>query len=136
MVEKISDNLLSIINTEEGLRVEFKEAKNGLPNNLFETICAMLNRNGGHIFLGVNDKGKITGINSESIKAMKQNFANLCNNPNKIFPTVHLDIKEYLYEEKHLLYIYIHESSDVHKVDNKFLIEMKKGIMTLQIIRY
>lgn len=41
------------------------------------------------------------------------------NIPEKIFPTVHLDIKEYMYEEKHILYIYVHESSDVHKTANK-----------------
>ena len=37
----------------EGVTTEFKEAKTGLPKNLFETVCAFLNRNGGHIFLGI-----------------------------------------------------------------------------------
>ena len=50
---------------------------------------------------------------------MKKEFVDLCNNPVKIFPTIHLDIKEYLYEEKHILYIYVHESSDVDKSSNK-----------------
>lgn len=31
---------------------------------------------------------------------MKRNFANLCNNSEKISPTVHLEIKEYMYDEK------------------------------------
>ena len=29
---------------------------------------------------------------------MKRNFVNLCNNPEKLFPTAHLDIKEYKYD--------------------------------------
>ena len=33
-----------------------------LPRSLFESICGMLNRDGGHIFLGVNDEGKIIGV--------------------------------------------------------------------------
>ncbi|MCK5775354.1 MAG: ATP-binding protein, partial [Bacteroidales bacterium] len=36
-------------------RVEFKKAKNKLPSNLFETICAFLNKSGGEIILGVDD---------------------------------------------------------------------------------
>ncbi len=30
-----------------------------------------------------------------------------------------MDIKEYLYEAEHILYIFVHESSDVHKIGNK-----------------
>ena len=36
--------------------IEYKEAKKNLPSNLFESVCSMLNRNGGHIFLGVKDQ--------------------------------------------------------------------------------
>ena len=105
MFEKLPDNLYKIILTGECRTVEFKEAKKNLPNSLFETICSMLNRNGGHIFLGVKDNGNIIGINKEQINLMKKEFANLCNNPMKLFPTVYLDIKEYTYDEKHILYI-------------------------------
>ena len=30
-----------------------------------------------------------------------------------------MDIKEYIIEDKHILYIYVYESSDVHKTANK-----------------
>lgn len=52
----------------EGVITEFKEANNGLLKSSFETICAFLNRNGGHIFLGVNDDGKIIGVNRDNVK--------------------------------------------------------------------
>jgi len=35
----------------ENIRLEFKEARTTLPGNLFESICAMLNRDGGDILL-------------------------------------------------------------------------------------
>lgn len=41
-----------LINEPENIRLEFKEAVFALPNNLFESICAMLNRDGGDIILG------------------------------------------------------------------------------------
>ena len=37
----------------EGLTLEYKEAAFSLPKNLFETVCAFLNRDGGLIVLGV-----------------------------------------------------------------------------------
>lgn len=68
-----------------------------MPTNLFESVCSMLNRNGGHIFLGVNDNLEVIGVYKDYIKTMKKDFVNLCNNPEKMFPTVHLDINEFIY---------------------------------------
>ena len=116
-MENIPQNLINIINQKEKATTEFKKGENKLPENLFETICAMLNRNGGHIFLGVDDNGKILGVNKEQIIKMKKDFANLCNNPNKIEPTVYLNMYEYLADDKTILYIPVYESSDVHKTN-------------------
>lgn len=119
MEELLPNNLLNIIGNGEGISIEFKEAKKKLPDSLFESICSMLNRNGGHIFLGVKDSGEIIGIYKDYIKDMKKDFVSQCNNPEKLFPTAHLDIKEYVADGKHILYIYVYESSDVHKTANK-----------------
>ena len=119
MVDEMPRYLKQVIMYGEGTTCEFKIARNGLPCNLFETICAMLNRNGGHIFLGIKDDGEIVGIDSEDIRVLRKEFADLCNNSQKIYPTVHLEIKEYLYDEKSILYVYVHESSSVHKTVNK-----------------
>ena len=117
-MEKINNSLLDIIKKKEKTTTEFKKAKNKLPDNLFETICAMLNRNGGHIFLGIDDDGTILGINKDYISQMEKDFANLCNNPNKIEPTIYLNIVEYIVDDKIILYIPVHESSMVHKTNN------------------
>ena len=119
MIEELSNHLLQFIKSEESTTIEFKEAKKNLPSNLFETVCSMLNRNEGHIFLGIKDSGEIIGVYKDYIKEIKKEFVDLCNNPEKLFPTVHLEIKEYVYNDKHILYIYVHESSDVHKTANK-----------------
>ena len=119
MEELLPSSLLKIINNGEGTSIEFKEAKKKLPDSLFESICSMLNRNGGHIFLGVNDDGKVIGVYKDYIKDIKKDFVSQCNNPEKLFPTAHLDIKEYVVDEKHILYFYVYESSDDHKTANK-----------------
>ena len=45
VIKKIADG--------ENITTEFKECRNRLPKNLFETICAFLNRMGGDIFLAL-----------------------------------------------------------------------------------
>lgn len=114
MGKKVPEYLMDLIKNGENVAVEFKEAKEDLPKNLFETVCAFLNRNGGNIFLGISDDGLIKGIKSENLQVMKKNFINLCNNPEKIYPTVYLNINDYDVDNKTILHIYVHESSMVH----------------------
>lgn len=47
----IPGQLLELIKKGEKISTEFKEASINLPDSLFETVCAFLNRNGRtHIF--------------------------------------------------------------------------------------
>ena len=114
MVETIKQ----IIKNGEGISVEFKEAKNKLPKSLFETICAFLNRFGGSIILGVSDNGEITGVDKNSVPQMKKDFATLCNNPQKISPTISLGMEDYEIDGKTILFISVPVSADVHRSNN------------------
>ncbi|MEJ0103811.1 MAG: ATP-binding protein [Bacteroidota bacterium] len=53
------ERIKRLLKEKENIRLEFKEATTALPANLFETICAMLNREGGDILSGVKDKREI-----------------------------------------------------------------------------
>lgn len=88
------------INNGEGVTTEFKAANKNLPKSLFETVCAFLNRNGGHIFLGIGDNREILGISEDNIVKLRKDFINLCNNSEKIEPTVYLNVREYEIEKK------------------------------------
>ncbi|MEG6615167.1 ATP-binding protein [Peptococcaceae bacterium 1198_IL3148] len=59
---------------------------------MFESVCAFLNRNDGHIFLGVKDNGAIAGIDKEAVETIKSNFVTSMNNPLKINPTFYLSV--------------------------------------------
>ena len=52
--KKIAD----ILKTGETFNIEFKECKREINKNVYETVCAFLNRAGGELLLGVNDSGK------------------------------------------------------------------------------
>ena len=111
IIKKIADG--------ENITTEFKECRNRLPKNLFETICAFLNRMGGDIFLGVADDGAIIGVEESCVPQLKKDISSLCNNANKIAPTVYLHIDECEIEGKTVLHIYVPESSQVHSTAGK-----------------
>lgn len=111
--------IMELINKGEGINIEFKESKNKLNRDVFESVCAFLNRNGGHLFLGVNDDGTIIGIDEDSINKVKENFVTLMNNPDKINPTCYLDVQDIKIKGKTILYISIPKSSEVHRCNNK-----------------
>ena len=109
----------NIINQGEKINTEFKEAKTKIPKNLFETICAFLNRFGGNIILGVNDNREIIGIDENSVVKMKKDFANLCNNTSKISPTIYLKVMDYKIDGKTVLYINVPDSSEVYRCNGR-----------------
>lgn len=127
MAEKISEILLNIIKEGESYTTELKEATTNLPKSLFESICGMLNRNGGHIFLGVTDNREIIGVDKNSIEKMKKDFSNLCNNTQKISPTIYVKMNEYEYNGKTILHIYIPQSSTVHRTSGKIFDRNQDG---------
>ena len=58
------EELKSLLAHGEGVGAEFKESTHQLARKIYESICAFLNRKGGHIVLGAKDDGRIVGIGS------------------------------------------------------------------------
>jgi len=50
----IERQVLEIIKKGEGLDLEFKTCRDQLNRDVYETVCAFLNRHGGTILLGVH----------------------------------------------------------------------------------
>ena len=104
-----------LLKQRENIRLEFKEAVTALPGNLFETICAMLNRDGGDIILGVQDNGTVLGVNQTSMPTMVTNLVNLSNNNQKLDPAFILYPQIYELKGKSIIHIQVPASSQVHK---------------------
>ncbi|MGB3152865.1 MAG: RNA-binding domain-containing protein [Maribacter sp.] len=109
------ERLKHIIAKGEGIRTEFKESRSNLPGNLFESICAMLNRDGGDIVLGVDDKGVVTGVDKMKVEKLKSNLVSLSNNPNKLDPPFILFPQEYEIGDETVVHIQVPASSQMHK---------------------
>ena len=111
----------------EGISIEFKECKDALPKNVFETLCAFLNRFGGDIFLGLKDDGTIIGVDKDKSKKIRADFVSAMNNPQKIFPTVYLPVDEFELDGKTILHVYVPESSQVHNANRRIFDRNEDG---------
>ena len=112
------ERIQKLLKQKEHIRLEFKEAASALPSNLFETICAMLNRDGGDILLGVRDDGYITGVSEPSVAGMVKDLVNLSNNPQKLDPPFILFPQVTQIDGKTIIHIQLPSSSQVHKTAN------------------
>ncbi|MCP4456416.1 MAG: AAA family ATPase [Cytophagales bacterium] len=99
----------------EGVRAEFKESRSKLPASLFESICAMLNHDGGDIFLGVDDNGQVIGVDQDKIETITTNLVNLSNNSEKLDPPFILFPQIHSMNKKTVVHIQIPCSSQLHK---------------------
>jgi len=107
-----------LLKEPENIRLEFKEAVSDLPKNLFESICSMLNRDGGDIILGVNDSGVVLGVEESQVPTMVANLVNLSNNQQKLDPPFLLLPQGYQINGKWIIQIQVPASSQVHKTNN------------------
>ncbi len=54
-----SNKVRKLIESGEGIKMEFMSNRDALSDDVYETICAFLNTGGGEILLGVEDDGRI-----------------------------------------------------------------------------
>ncbi len=111
--------LLEQIRQGEGVNLEFKTCRNQLNRDVYETVCAFLNRHGGTLLLGVSDAGDIEGIEPAAVAKIKKDFVTALNNPQKIHPPAYLSVDSVVVQGKTLLNIFVPESSQVHRCNSR-----------------
>lgn len=120
-------DLKALIKQGEGISVEFKECRRTLTRDVYETVCAFLNRHGGTLLLGVGDAGEVTGVDPDSVEQMKKDFVTAINNPQKINPACYLSVDEVQIDRKTVLHIFVPESSQVHRCNERIFDRNEDG---------
>ncbi len=119
--------ITDLIRQGEGLNLEFKESRQSLNKDVYDTVCAFLNRHGGTLLLGVSDSGKITGVDSGRVSQLKKDFVTALNNQQKINPACYLSVEEILMNGNIILRIYVPESSQVHRCNGRIFDRNEDG---------
>lgn len=110
---------MALIQGGENLTTEFKKSRTEITKDVYESVCAFSNRNGGHIFLGVKDNGDILGIEEGKADKIKADFVNAINNENKMHPPLYLTPVQYEVFGKQILYIRVPVSQDVCRCNGR-----------------
>lgn len=126
------ERLKEILAQGESTEVEFKRSRDSLARSVYESICAFLNRRGGHIVLGVNDDGTIEGINPGVVQQQLDTLAKDLNNPQIFSPTTYVAFDKIEIEGKWLIYGYVPISTQGHSYNGKFFDRNQDGDFELR----
>ena len=121
------DEIRRLIKTGEKIDVEFKESKIALNKDVFDTVCSFSNRNGGHIFLGVNDQKEIVGVNEDRVDKIIKDFTNSINSPQKLYPPLYLIPEVFDVDGKKVIYIRVPEGTQVYRHNGKIFDRSYEG---------
>ena len=121
------EKLIEILQKGEGIEVEYKTSQFELNKNVFESICAFLNRKGGHLLLGLKNDGTVEGVIEDCIQDIVNDIVTNANNPQKLSPPFYLSTQVIEYEGKKLIYVYVPESSQVHNTSGKIFDRNEDG---------
>lgn len=110
----ITRHIKDLLAIGETVTCEFKRAGDGPKRDTYETICAFLNHIGGEILLGVADDGEVLGLPERAVDDMMRSIVKTMNDSNQFSPTFALHPEHIVYEGKHLIYLRVPESPEVH----------------------
>ena len=111
MTEK---ELRPLLKRREWTEIELKKSKDALARSVYSSICAFLNRRGGHVILGANNDGSIEGVSQESLQSQLDILAKDLNNPQIINPVCHIEFEPVDIDGKKVIYGFVPESSEAH----------------------
>ncbi len=121
------EKLKDVLQKGESIDVEFKTSQFELNKDAFETICAFLNRKGGHLLLGVKNDGTVEGVLESCTQDIVNNIVTNANNPQKLSPPFYLSTQVIDYNGKNVIYVYVPESSQVHNTGGKIFDRNEDG---------
>lgn len=104
----------TIIDQGEGLRIEFKESANSVPGSFYETVVSFSNTDGGTILLGVDDNGTVTGIDPTFATQIKKDIITSLNSPDCINPPLYVQPFTIQHPDGLIMIIQISASSQMH----------------------
>ena len=110
------DELIELLNAHEWRDVEFKEAQRAVPRNVYKTVSAFANTEGGHLVFGVKKSGQdmeVVGV--LDVDRVQNEFLTTLRQPDKISVVVDVWEELHRYDDSDLLIFYVPEAHRSHK---------------------
>ena len=103
-----------LIEQGEGLRIEFKEARESVPSSVYETVVSFSNTDGGTILLGVADDGTVSGVEKNAEAKLQKDLITALNSKDCINPPLYVQPISVQHTDGLVLVLQIQASSQVH----------------------
>ena len=114
-----ANEVKALIAQGENIHVEFKKSTTDITKDVYDTVCSFCNRDGGHIFLGVRDDGKILGVVPEAVERITKNFVTAVNNKDKLFPPMYLTLERQVVDGRLVLHVFVPAGNQVCRHHNR-----------------
>lgn len=111
--------ILDLIKGGESSTAEFKMPMNEITEDIYDTVCAFSNQDGGHIFIGIQDNGAIVGISPDAAERMKKDFSTTVNDTEQLYPPLNLALDEILIDGRIVLHINVPAGTQVCRYNGK-----------------
>lgn len=111
--------ILDLIKGGESSTVEFKMPMNEITEDIYDTVCAFSNQDGGHIFIGIQDNGAIVGISPDAAERMKNDFSTTVNDTEQLYPPLNLALNEIQIDGRIVLHINVPAGTQVCRYNGK-----------------
>ncbi len=110
---ELPEDLQQLLESGTGVTVVCREVDAELPEDVYETICALADRDGGHLFLGVRDDGQVAGISADRVERFRRQIETDVRDEEKMHPGMDLHPVCYDADGKRILSIRVPPSDDV-----------------------
>ncbi len=108
------EDIKRILSQEEGIKIEFKKAKNSAPKSLYETVVSFSNMDGGTIVLGADNDGTVISVEHSSVGQIQTDIVTALNDRCCINPPLYLQPEVFQHPDGVLIVLQIPVSSQVH----------------------
>ena len=115
----------------EKIDVELKKSTRELNRDIYDSVCAFTNRDGGDIFLGVNDDRTVIGVEPSAVDKMLKNFTTAINSGDKIYPPLFIIPKVIQIDGKIVIHIHVPKGSQVCRHAGKIFDRSYEGYMDI-----
>lgn len=113
------DEINYLIRQGEGLKIEFKEAKESVPHSFYDTVVSFANTDGGTILLGVADDGKVTGIDPIAKVKLQKDIITAMNSTDVMNPPMYIQPIFVNHPDGEIMVVQIPSGSQIHKYKNR-----------------
>ena len=110
-----SEQLEPYLMAGESTCIEFKQCGGNPSWDIFESFCAFLNRDGGDLFLGITDDGKIIGVPENACESIIKNLIKVMNDPNLLDPPFCVLPEVIDCSGRKVIRMHVPKSADVHR---------------------